>query len=234
MKVSVCMATYNGEDYLKEQLDSILKQLSKEDELIISDDGSSDRTLSIIKSYNDKRVRLVHSNRRNLIFNFENALKSADGDVIFLSDQDDIWFDEKVERIKEQLKYNTLVFSNALVFDGENQKESRLMYSGKNRTGFFKNLLKNNYIGASMAFRREILDVALPFPQSIPMHDIWLALLAEAKGKTHYVHEPLIYYRRHDDNASSTGAKSKNSIWTKFKYRLVLFTLICKRIWLKK
>jgi len=116
MKISVCMATYNGERYLKEQLDSILKQLSFTDEIIISDDGSQDRTIEIIESFGDSRIKLFHSTQQNLIYNFENALSKASGDIIFLSDQDDIWYENKVEKSMYHLQKYGLVFSNALTF----------------------------------------------------------------------------------------------------------------------
>ena len=91
MIVSVCMATYNGEKYIREQIDSILPQLSDSDELVISDDGSSDSTIDIIQGYNDRRIRLYHNTRHGVTWNFENALRQSRGDVIFLADQDDVW-----------------------------------------------------------------------------------------------------------------------------------------------
>ena len=128
MKISVCMATYNGEMYIRRQLDSILKQMSADDELVISDDGSTDNTLEIIGSYKDRRIKLLHSTHKNLILNFENALKQASGDVVFLSDQDDIWFDKKVKKYKEHLKKNLLVFSNATMFYDNNNTVSELFF----------------------------------------------------------------------------------------------------------
>ena len=96
--ISVCMATYNGEKYIREQMDSILQQLGEGDELIISDDLSSDKTVEIIKSYKDKRIKLyIHGDNHGFVRNFENALVHADGDIIFLSDQDDIWMPDKVK-----------------------------------------------------------------------------------------------------------------------------------------
>ena len=92
MKISVCIATYNGAKYIEEQVQSILYQLSEKDEIINSDDGSKDNTLAIIKSLNDARIKVIHNTlKHGLVSNFENAIKHADGDYIFLSDQDDIW-----------------------------------------------------------------------------------------------------------------------------------------------
>ena len=229
VKISVCMATYNGEKYLKHQVDSILKQLSLKDELIISDDGSSDSTLKILEAYTDDRIKIYRSNSKNVIFNFENALKKVSGDIVVLSDQDDIWKTNKIDVLVRELKKHTLVFSNALVFESDDVEAGSLLYREKNNTGFFKNLWKNRYIGATMAFRSELLQLALPFPKNIPMHDMWLGLLAEVNGTTGYINEPLIYYRRHAENVSTTGRKSSSSLLQKIKFRLSILFLLCNR-----
>ena len=95
--ISVCIATYNGEKYIKEQLDSILPQLKKLDEIIISDDKSKDKTLKIIKTLNDSRIKIFTNPKKGLISNFENAITKSSGDYIFLSDQDDIWHENKIQ-----------------------------------------------------------------------------------------------------------------------------------------
>lgn len=103
--ISVCMATYNGEKYIKEQLKSILKQLGPCDEVVISDDGSKDNTKDVIDSIEDKRIHYyVNSGTHGFTHNFENALRHASGNFIFLSDQDDIWMDNKVSIVMEALK----------------------------------------------------------------------------------------------------------------------------------
>ena len=187
MMVSVCMATYNGEKYIKEQIDSILPQLGPKDELIVSDDGSKDRTLEIISSYQDSRILILNSNSKNIIKNFENALKNAKGEVIFLSDQDDIWHPSKVKECLEHLENHDLVFSEVAVFYND-RSDTTLFYKNKEcKTGVLRNIFKNNYIGATMAFKRKVLDKALPFPKGIYMHDIWLAMLAEIIGRTKFI-----------------------------------------------
>ncbi len=230
MKISVCMATYNGGKFLKEQLDSILPQLSIEDEIVISDDGSTDATLQIIESYKDKRIHLYRSTYKNLIFNFENALKHAKGDFIFLSDQDDIWFKDKVEKCMEQLQKHLLVFSNAAMFKGGDMNDSELFFADDSKkTGLWNNLYKVNFLGATLAFRKSVLEKALPFPKKIAMHDIWIGLVAETMGSTHYIDEPLIYYRRHMDAASTTGGESENSLATKLNIRFNLAVALLRR-----
>lgn len=97
--ISVCIATYNGEKYLKEQLDSIIPQLTAQDELIISDDGSKDTTMEIIKRYaaNDSRIKVYKGPGKGVIANFEFAINQTQGEFIFLADQDDVWLPEKVQ-----------------------------------------------------------------------------------------------------------------------------------------
>lgn len=224
MKISVCMATYNGEKYIKEQLDSILFQLTKDDEVIVSDDSSGDNTVEIINSYYDNRIRIFENQKfKSPIFNFENALKHANGDVIVLADQDDIWQGNKIETIKKYMQEYDLVLSDADIIDehGKNLHESFYKLNGS-RNGLIKNIVKNSYLGCTMAFNRKVLDKSLPFPKDIPMHDWWIGLIAEMYGKTYFIEDKLISYRRHGNNASPTGEKSKYSLMQKIVFRLVM------------
>ncbi len=224
------MAVYNGEKYIEEQIKSILPQLDQKDELIISDDKSTDGTISIIEKFQDNRIKIYSSNGGSIIKNFENALNNATGEIIFLSDQDDIWYPNKVRISRKYLETNDLIFSNASVFSKNKNKNKLLYKNGSKKTGFVKNFIKNNYIGATMAFNQKILTKALPFPSNIYMHDAWLASIAEIMAKTHYIDEPLIYYRRHGENASETGEKSTNTIKTKIKIRLKLGLCLLSRL----
>lgn len=220
--ISVCMPTYNGELFIKDQLDSILLQLSSQDEIIISDDSSTDNTVKIIKNYQDSRIKLLEGNRfHSPIFNMENALVHAKGDYIFLSDQDDIWLDNKVEVMMRYLNNHDCVVSDAVVVDA-NLKELHPSYFEirKCHTGIVRNIVKNGYIGCCMAFRRSLLDKIIPFPRSIPMHDMWIGINAERYGKSIFINDKLIKYRRHESNASATGEKSQNTILRKMKYRI--------------
>ena len=134
--ISVCMATYNGEKYLKEQLDSILKQIQSSDELIVSDDGSSDLTRTIVQEYQNqyKNIHLVNGPKCGVQKNFENALKHAKGDILFLSDQDDIWVEGKVDRVlKEFENKNTLcVVHDAEIVDGNLNRVQDSFFKLKN------------------------------------------------------------------------------------------------------
>lgn len=235
MSISVCMATYNGEAYIKKQLESILVQLKEDDEIIISDDLSTDNTLNIIRSFNDPRIKIYKDRKYGSpAYNFENALKHASGDYIFLSDQDDVWLFNKVISMTQLLDKFDLVVSDCKVVD-ENLKiihESffSLLNSGP---GFWKNFKKNTFLGCCMAFKKDILFYVLPFPTNIFMHDIWIGHMVELKGKTFFLDQPLMLYRRHGNNASSAAEKSTNSFCYKIKYRFLLLYTLFKRIYLK-
>ena len=165
--VSVCIATYNGEKFIAKQLDSILYQISEDDEIIISDDSSCDNTINLIKSYNDPRIKLFEGNVfRNPIFNFENAIKKSSGDFIFLSDQDDIWIDNKVSIMLNELKHSDLVISDAYIVDAKDQIISNSFFkTNKSRIGFISNLINNSYLGCTMAFKSDLKQIILPFPK---------------------------------------------------------------------
>lgn len=231
MSISVCMTTYNGEKYIKEQLDSILCQLGEDDEVIISDDSSTDQTVNIIKSYNDKRIKLFEEQKFfSPTYNFENSLKFATKDFIFLSDQDDVWLPVKVETVLKYLKEHDLVVSDCIVVDEDlkvlDESFFGLVNSGN---GFFKNFIKNTYIGCCMAFRRSVLEYILPFPSKIAMHDIWIGLSTEMKGTVFFLKEPQILYRRHENTATLSGLKSKNNTVFKLYYRFLLLYQLVKR-----
>ena len=218
--ISVCLATYNGEKYIKEQLDSILCQLGGTDEVIVSDDGSSDRTLSIVAAYNDSRITVLNNKNHGYVHNFENALKRVKGQYVFLSDQDDIWLPNKVEQCLLLLQRYVMVNHNSMLADGDGHPSGVDFFTQhRSKGGFWQTILRNSYSGCCMAFRKEILNFALPFPKNVISHDIWLGLIAEKKGETFFYDKPLIYYRRHGNNASSTSSKSQLSLWTQLKYR---------------
>lgn len=230
--ISVCIATYNGEKYLREQIDSILSQLSDNDEVIISDDSSNDSTISILESYEDARIKIYRNQKfKSPIYNFENAIKHAKGDVIFLCDQDDIWLPNKVNIMVDALKNSDLVLSNCKILDASLNISDRYFFEvNRSHKGFFNNLIKNSYIGCCMAFRKSILNYTLPFPKNLAMHDLWIGLSVEFRGKTTFLNEPLMLYRRHGNNVSSSGEKSKNSFMYKISYRLHILYHIIKRI----
>lgn len=206
--ISVCMATYNGEKYIQEQLQSILKQLSLEDEVIISDDGSTDHTIDIIQevSRGCGNVRVISGPGKGVVRNFENAISQAQGDVIFLSDQDDIWEDGKVETVLGSFRVPDclVVVHDASIVDKDGKELSPSFFLQRgSKPGLINNIIKNSYIGCCMAFRRSMCSVILPFPERIEMHDWWIGLVSELGGHSVFIPERLIKYRRHGENVSS-------------------------------
>jgi glycosyltransferase involved in cell wall biosynthesis len=235
--ISVCIASYNGEKYIKQQLDSILSQLKKGDEVVISDDSSNDNTIEIIKSYKDKRIKLLENcSFKSPIFNLENALKEAKGDYIFLADQDDIWLSYKISHTIEKLKIFDLVVCNGSIVDQDKNVIHPSYFEWKgSRPGFLKNLAKNSYLGCSMAFNRKILNKVLPFPKHIIMHDLWIGLIGEVVGRVHFIEEPLFCYRRHEGNYTADISKGDNELsdfgfWFKIWYRMVMVFYVGKRV----
>jgi glycosyltransferase involved in cell wall biosynthesis len=225
MKISVCLASYNGEKYIAEQINSILRQLDDRDELIISDDSSTDKTLSIIKGFNDSRIKLFPGNTfYNPVYNFENALKQSAGEVIVLSDQDDIWLENKLPVIRQRFKNKpskiyTIVLDGQIIDENGKVIEESIFETLGSGKGIIKNLFKNTYMGSCMAFPRDLLEKVLPFPKGIPMHDSWIGLLSELYGVVEFVPVKTIQYRRHSVNQSLQGFSFSQQI--RWRYALI-------------
>jgi glycosyltransferase involved in cell wall biosynthesis len=210
--VSVCMATCNGSRYIRAQLESILEQLGPEDELIISDDASTDDTLDIVRSYGDPRIIILSGIAfRNPVRNFEQALRHARGGIVVLSDQDDIWLPGRLDlvhkRLDEDIDRVSLIMTDGEIIDSEGKRLGLSLFSvNRCGRGLLKNIYDNSYTGCCLAFTRPLLAIALPFPRRIPMHDMWLGMLAELFGKVEFVTVKSICYRRHAANTSFTRA----------------------------
>lgn len=205
MRISIVMATYNGARYLQEQLESFLYQTRMPDELIVCDDGSDDCTPEILESFKRHAPfeTRVYFNETNLGYarNFEQALSLAQGDVILLSDQDDVWFCNKVTKI-EQMSHeqaNVFVFITDMVLT--DAKLSPTPYTQMRNTLASGHTLDSFASGCASAIRREFLDLALPLPPDMA-HDNWIHRLAVALNVRMVSDLPLQYYRRHGDNAS--------------------------------
>lgn len=238
--ISVCMATFNGQNYLFSQIESILNQLSGDDELIISDDGSTDLTLNVIQSFNDKRIKLFHhckirnvnSSKRDKFYfttsNFENALKHAKGDYIFLADQDDIWLPHKKQIMLEYLQKFELVMCNFSIInqDGDILVDKYYNSSPLSKSRFI-NTIKSKFLGCCIAFNRSLLEKALPFPEKLIAHDYWLGCLS---GCNCFIDIVSHQYRRYDNNVSTSTQKSKNSFLFKIAYRINFGLELIKRL----
>lgn len=237
--ISVCMATYNGEKYIEAQVRSILNQIGNSDELIVSDDGSTDSTISIIESLNDKRIRVINNKNKvrggNSVkiatANFENALIHAKGDYIFLSDQDDVWLPEKVSIMMKYLQKYDYVGSDCLITDIDLNivAQSRYGQNYLNRP-YLSLFIRTPFQGGCSAMTRRLLDKALPFPKNIQSHDRWLGFVGSIIMKSYImIPDKLILYRRHGNNVSIYSGDKGNPLWVKIKERLIYTWAIFRR-----
>lgn len=215
---SVCVATYNGEKYIEEQLVSIFKQLTDKDEIVVSDDGSKDGTLAVVESLKQQypNIKIVKGPQKGFSCNFENAVKNASCDIILFSDQDDIWKDDKVEKInavfEKEADCTTVLHTMSTFRAGEEEgHEFPISY----HSGVFSNWLMSSYWGCCMAVKREFLLKFLPFREYCVGHDQLTGLMTEKYGKAYFLDEDLLMHRLHDSNTSFTQPFAK-----KIKFRL--------------
>lgn len=207
--ISVCMAVQNGANYIAEQIDSILIQLSADDELIISDDHSTDNTLDIVRGYSDSRIRIFSSSRYGVTANFELALSRSLGDIVFLADQDDVWHPNKIATMVSHFnEHDVVVCDCVLVDDNRNVIHGSFFEVNKSGSGFLRNLISNSYMGCCMAFKRNVLSKALPFPGDTAIHDFWIGMVAETHFKPLFLKKVLVDKRIHKANATTSGRAS--------------------------
>ena len=209
--VSIALTTYNGEKYLRGQLDSILLQTIQDFEVVVCDDRSCDSTWCILEEYARKDLRFkIHRNEKNLGFlrNFEQAISLCTGDYIALCDQDDIWLNNHVQILLEHISDYTLCGANALLVDGDNKDLNITLldtlgvdYLPQNQEDFEFFLFHSNvFQGAALLFKKELISRALPFPENVEFHDHWLALVACSMDGVNYVNVPVLRYRQHGMN----------------------------------
>lgn len=228
LTVSVAMATYNGEAYIEEQIVSILNQISEKDEIIISDDGSTDNTLNIILKYSMlyPQVKLINGPSKGIVKNFENAILNCKNDIIFLSDQDDVWVNSKIKKILDIFENNDnifLILHNANIMCGTELTNIKLIE--KYREGWINNILKSSYWGCCMAFRKEIISSFIPFDDKEIAHDQIIGLICEKKHFSYFYDKPLIYHRLHNNNKTQ-----KQKLKNKVIFRIKLLNSFLKRI----
>ena len=229
MKVSVCMAAYHGERYIEAQMRSILSELRQGDELLVSDDAPGGETERIVRSIaqEDARVQYLRGEGKGVVRNFERVLTAASGDVLFLSDQDDVWLPGKVEAVLREIGNGAcLVVHDARIADESLQVTAPSFFALRgSRTGFLHNFLRNGYMGCCMALTRPVLERALPFPPDLPMHDQWLGLTAERIGRVCFLPQPYLLYRQHGGNV--TGGKT--SLAQKLRWRWSLLRVLIRQ-----
>lgn len=228
-KISVCLASYNGQLFIKKQVKSILDQLKDNDELIIIDDCSTDKTVSTLNEIKDKRIKLF-KNEINLGVNktFEKSVQLSSGDYIFLSDQDDIWIPGRIDLMVKKMNDNNVdLISCNFVWINENDFQVHVDFDGVSTADSF-NYLKNiflifkgttNYYGCAMAFRKSLKKIIIPFPIFIESHDIFIALAANLKKSNVHIDAITLKKRIHSNNLTST--KSNRNLFYKSKSRIV-------------
>lgn len=233
-KIDILMATYNGEKYLAEQIDSIISQTYKNWNLLIRDDGSSDSTFKILLEYEkkDDRIKIVKDEKGNLGIakNFEELLKITSSELVMFSDQDDVWKKDKIEIMMKYISDYDLIVSDAVVVN-EKLKciNESLFYIVKSKKGIIKNIIKNTYYGCCMLFKRKILGKVLPIPDNKEIgHDLWIGLISEKYYKVRFIKKKLMYFRRHSNNTTTIN-KSKRNIREKIIGRYVILKELLKR-----
>lgn len=228
------MCSFNGSKYILNQINSILIQLSKDDELIISDDCSTDDTIIIIMGINDNRVKLF-KNIKNLghVKNFENVLKKATGDFIFFSDQDDVWPPNKISTVMSifnlKTNSNVLLIHHELLYVDDSlnpifKPKRNLKFGLQSGKKFILNQFYSPQIfGCGCAFRKDLKKWLLPFPNITYAHDHWLAMCAPMVGNVFLSEDKLVLYRQHENNLTP---KNKLSLVKKLTLRIKLFILL--------
>lgn len=227
--ISICMATYNGQRYIYEQLSSILSQIGLNDEIVIVDDCSSDNTLDIVKAFDDHRIKIyINEENKGVNYSFSKAISLSKGALIFLSDQDDIWIDGHYKKLSDCLNQENIKFvtSNFILVDkfGTYHGEMKYKLSEADSEKFFKNILKIfmgkiDYFGCCMALHRSLVQFFLPIPNFIESHDLWFAMVANTLKLNFHVEEALLNRRIHGSNLSVV----KRPLIKKFLSRFYMF-----------
>ena len=230
VRVSVCMATYNGQEYVAEQIQSILSQLSPEDELIVVDDASKDSTLDVVRRLEDPRIVLLPSaENKGYVASFEKAVSVSRGEYIMLSDQDDIWLPGRVETLVRALQTKDFAASNFTVFGGPANRYHKTQLKESDSGRWVANLVTTwigirPYYGCTMAFRAAAKKQILPFPEFLTeTHDQWIAIVANLNRSMVHVAAPTVARRLHDEN---TTPKSRRPVAVILRARVMLLRAI--------
>ena len=228
-KVSVVLASYNGEKYIRRQIESIMHQLDLDDELIVSDDGSTDKTKDIVNELikSDSRIKLIDGPKKGYNKNFENAIMHAKNEFVFISDQDDIWMDNKVKRVLEEFddKTNCIRHDCIVIDDNDNVLIESYNKERKANLSYKKNFYKNTFTGCCMAIRRDWLLKLLPLPSDV-YYDAWIGILSCKFNNAKILDDKLIKWCRHEGTVTKLH---RNSILWIIKYRLRLKKLLRRK-----
>lgn len=229
VRVSVCMATFNGARFVREQVESILRELDETDELVIVDDASTDDTVAVVRKIGDTRIQLwERDTNRGPVTSFEEAIGYARGQFILLSDQDDVWIPGRVRVMLEALGRSDVVAGNFIISGQEVSTNWRLRArdSGKGLRNTASLILgRRPYFGSAMGFRVELRETLLPIPGVVEAHDHWLAFVGNLAGRLSHVEEPVLVRRLHGRNLTSARRRSLGPV-ALTRLRMLLQVLI--------
>jgi glycosyltransferase involved in cell wall biosynthesis len=219
VRASVCMASYNGSAFIREQIESILADIGMDDELVVVDDASPDDTPDIVAGITDPRVRLVRSpENRRYVRTFNAAAEMAQGEYIFFADQDDVWIPGRTEHLIRSLQDRAVVAGNVALFGGPPDPAPWSLRS-RDSSHRVRNLVGTlvgyrPYYGCAMGFRRDFAQVVLPMPGYLyESHDLWLSIAGNLAGEMNHVESPAVLYRRlHDANETPRGWRGPRQI----------------------
>jgi glycosyltransferase involved in cell wall biosynthesis len=228
--VSIAMASYNGERFIHEQIDSILNQTYPNIELVIVDDCSKDETVSIIKKYQEKysNIKLIENTiNSGVTKTFEKAIQASTGEFIAISDQDDIWESNKIEILMNEIGDYDAVYSNSLLVDARgnslNKSFTTIMNMKTYKCGapFF---LSNSVPGHTILMKKVFVDKILPFPKDM-LFDLWIGFCAAGNNGIKFVDKTLVKYRQHESNTIGTrdskNKKQKDKVQIQFEKKLI-------------
>ena len=246
--IGICLASCNGEKYIAEQLESIFSQTYQQFKLYIADDRSTDNTVTIIKTFQDRfrdRINLtINTKQLGVVKNFETLMSHCEEAYISLADQDDIWESNKLAlqleamiKLEDQSKINACLVHSDLTMIDENNKvlaESYFHFRGyrldqKKDLGHI--LGPSGVMGNTLMINRVLCDKVLPFPKELEVHDYWIAIIAELYGRRKTLHQPLVRYRIHNQNISNSMQNIQPSVkrWQLFSRDIKLPYLESKR-----
>lgn len=230
--ISVCMAVFNGETYLEQQILSLILQKNKIDEVVIVDDASTDGSFEVINNLNLPNKKLfINDINLGHVKTFEKTLSYAIGDIIFLSDQDDVWMEDKIATIKKIFDLNptvNLVHHELLYVDSELHKLDRplrlINFGLQNRFGFLlRQFYKPELFGCGIAIRKSLIEKLLPFPRNLYAHDHWLSIIAALHSDVYMSPLQLVKYRQHSNNLTP---KKRNTFSKILKLRILFAQMI--------
>lgn len=234
------MATYNGAEFIGEQLASILRELKQQDEVVVVDDASGDGTVEIIRALQDERVRLYARDRnRGYVRTFEEAMMRATGDVLILSDQDDVWIPGRRDALVEELREGGVVASNIDILGSAAPLPSPITrrpwrlragestWAVRNELRILAGIIP--YFGSAMALSRDVAAIALPFPAFLDeSHDLWIATVGNAAHRMHHLERVTLHRRLHGGNASPSRPRGIGPV-LRARFMLLRCWLVARR-----